>query len=224
MRKGIAVTLVLTMLTTSCASYTAQSIARPAVESAPFSRTEDDFFVGVTPYLDAEQSKKAFDADLKAAGILALQVILHNTKPKRLVTVKRSEFALRSPGGKEFAPVTAASASGRFESVAGVVGATIAFGLIGLLIASGQKDKADSARRADFAAKELQDTTLAPQESAHGFLFFLVPDDVGELKEAELSVRALDAAEGTAIRLTVPLGNLGKWHTRPTSEPQPPRL
>jgi hypothetical protein len=162
----MALTLVVTMLTTSCASYTAQSVAKPMVESSPFSRDEDGFFVGVTPYVDPEQSKKAFDADLKEAGVLALQVILQNNKPKRLLTVKRSDFALRSPGGKEFAPVTATSVTGRLESVAGVVGVTIAFGLLGLLIASGQKDKADSARRADFAAKELPDTTL-PLKNQH---------------------------------------------------------
>ena len=224
MRKAIALTLVLTILTVSCASYTAQSVTKSTVQSAPFSREEADFVVGVTPYVDAEQSKKAFDGDLKGAGILALQVVVFNNKPKRLLAVKKSDFALRLPGGKEHTPVPAATAAGRFESVAGVVGATIAFGLIGLLIATSQREKADSARRADFATKEFQDTTLAPQESAHGFVFFLIPDDVPELKDAELSVRAIDAAEGTTIRVTVPLGDLGKWHTRPAPEPQRPNI
>jgi hypothetical protein len=224
MRKAIALVLVLTILTTSCASYTAQSVTKPAVESAPFSRTEDDFTVGVTPFVDPEQSKKAFDADLKGAGILALQVIAHNNKAKRVLAVRKSDIALRLPDNKEFTPAPASAVAARFESVAGVVGATIAFGLIGLLIASGQREKADSARRADFTTKEFQDATLAPQESAHGFLFFLIPDDVRELKDVELSVRGLDAAEGAVIRVSVPLGNLGTWHSPPPAQPQRPNF
>jgi len=139
-------------------------------------------------------------------------------------SIRIANFALRLPGGKEFTPAPATAVAGRSESVPGVVGATIAFGLVGLLIASSRRDKADTARRADFATKELQDATLSPQESAHGFLFFLIPEEVVELKDAELSARGIDAAEGTAIRVVVPLGNLGKWHTRPAPEPQRPGI
>ena len=223
MRRAFTLALILAFLSASCASYTPQSVARPTVSSTVASREEQGFLVGVTPYVEAEKSKQIFDADLKQAWILALQVMVSNNGPRRLA-VRKSDFILRLPAGKEYLPAPATSVATRLESHAGVIGWTIAFGLIGLLVASSQQDKADSARRADFLSKEFQDTTLAPHESAHGFLFFLIPDDVRELKDTALVARGLIVADATGVTVVVPLGNLGVWHVQEAPTAQRPNF
>ncbi len=101
---------------------------------------------------------------------------------------------------REYIPAPITSVASRVESSAGVNGWGIDFGLIGLLDVFSQQEKADSARRADLRNKEFRDTTLAPQEEVHGFLFFLIPVDVQQLKNDALVVRIIDVAAATVIK------------------------
>ena len=219
MRRILTVTLILAYFTVSCASYTAKTVAIPAIESAAVTREEQGLRVGVNPYMEAEKSKKIFDADLTQARILALEVLVSNNGLRRLA-VRKSDFILRLPAGKEYTPAHAADVTTRLESFGGVVGWTIAFGLVGLLASSIAKNSADTARRADFGSKEFQDATLFSGEAAHGFLFFLIPDDVRELKNASLVARPIDDADAARISVEIPLGDLGVWQVReaPTTE------
>lgn len=219
MRRLLVGTLVLAYLTTACASYTAKSLAIPAIESASVSREERSLRVGVNPYVEAEKSKQLFDANLKEARILALEVLVRNNGQRRLA-VRKSDFILRLPVGKEYTPAHAADVTTRLESIGGVVGWTIAFGLVGLVASSMAKNSADTARRADFGSKEFRDATLFPGEAAHGFLFYLIPDDVRDLKNPSLVARAIDDADAARISVEVPLGDLGVWQVResPTTE------
>jgi len=223
MRRAFTVCMILAFLSASCASYTPQSVAKPTVGAAAYSGEEQGLFVGVTPYVEGEKTKKIFDADLKQARVLALQVVVGNNGP-RLLAVRKSDFILRLPDGKEHVPVPAANVVTRMESIGGVVGATIAFGLIGLLVASSAKSQADSNRRTDFQSKEFQDATLPPQESAHGFLYFIIPDDVRELKDTTMVARGLDVAGAAPITVMIPLGNLGVWQVQEASPTQRPNF
>ena len=219
MRRLLVLTLILSYFTVSCASYTAKTVAIPAIESAAVTREEQGLRVGVNPYVEAEKSKKIFDADLKQARILALEVLVSNNGQRRLA-VRKSDFILRLPAGKEYTPARAADVTTRLESIGGVVGWTIAFGLVGLLASSIAKNSADTARRADFGSKEFQDATLFSGEAAYGFLFFLIPDDARELRNASLVARAIDDADAARIPVEVPLGDLWVWQVReePTTE------
>jgi hypothetical protein len=179
------------------------------------SRQKQGLKVGVNPYVNSEKSTEVFGADLKEAGILALRVIVANYGQRRLA-VRKSDFLLRLPTDREYIPTPVTSVASRLESSAGVIGWTIAFGTIGLLLASGPQEKADSSRRTDLRNKEFRDTTLAPQEEAHGFLFFLIPENVSQLNDAALVVRAIDVADATGIKMKVPLENLGMWNVQQT--------
>lgn len=223
MRRAFTFCLILAFLSTSCASYSPQSVVKPTVGSAAFSREEQGLFVGITPYLEEEKGKKIFDADLKQARILALQVVVGNSG-SRLLAVRKSDFILRLPDGKEYVPVPSANVVTRLESIGGVVGATIAFGLIGLLVAVSAKNQADSNRRVDFQSKEFQDATLPSGESAHGFLYFIMPDDVRELKDPTMVARGLDVAGGANITVMVPLGTLGVWKVQEAPTAQRPNF
>ena len=179
------------------------------------SRQKQGLKVGVNPYVNSEKSTEVFGADLKEAGILALRVIVANYGQRRLA-VRKSDFLLRLPTDREYIPAPITSVATRLESSAGVIAWAIGFGIIGLLAASSQQEKADSARRTDLRNKEFRDTTLAPQEEAHGFLFFLIPENVKQLNDTVLVVRAIDVADATGIKMTVPLEGLGLWNVEQT--------
>jgi hypothetical protein len=203
----------LFFFTSSCASYTAQSVPVLTVESTAFSGEEEGLRVGVTSFSDKEKSMQTFGADLKAVNILALQVAVKNSAPQRLA-LRKTDFALRLSDGNEHLPAPTTSVATRLESNAGVIGWTVAFGIIGLLASSSQQDKADSARRADLRNKEFQDTTLASQETAHGFLFYLIPDHVRELKNVTLVARGVEVQALRKVTVTVPLLDLGEWNAK----------
>ncbi len=223
MRRVLTVTLILAYFTVSCASYTAKSLAKPAIESSAASMGEQDLRVGVTPYVEAKKAKEVFDADLKEARILALEVLVSNSGTRRL-TVRKSDFLLKLPAGKEYTPARGEDVATRLESFGGVVGWTVAFGLVGLLASSIAKNKADTARRTDFGGKELHDATLFSGEAAHGFLFFLIPDDVRDLRNASLVVKGIDDVNAARIEVEVPLGDLGVWQVRETPTTEKPNF
>jgi len=109
----------------------------------------------------------------------------------------------------------------RLESNAGVIGWTVAFGLAGFLLSSTeqhQQQEADNIRRADFRNKEFEDANLGFQESARGFLFYLVPGDLKEIKDAKLFVKALDASTDERIEMTLSLPDMVELNVREWSD------
>lgn len=213
MNRTFTILLVFAYFTVSCASYTPQLVTLPRIDSAAASAEEQGLAVGVNPYLDPEKSTRVFGADLKQAGILPLQVVVRNRSQQRL-TIHKMDFVLRLPEERDYAPASASAVAERLESYASVVGWTVAFGLVGYLLSSSQQQEANAARRADFRSKEFQDASLAPQQSAHGFLFYLITDDVKDIGGAALTAKALDPVAGTRISVVLPLAGMAAWSER----------
>ncbi len=211
------ISFCLAPLAVSCASYTPQPVTLLRIQSAAISKEEQGITVGVTPYLDGDRNEQTFGADLKQAGILPLQVVVRNsgTDPIRL---RKGDFVLRLAEDAEYGPASAASVAARLESSAGVVGWTIAFGLVGYLASSTQQQEANNARRGDLRDKSLKDTLLDSQESTQGFLYFLIPEDVNEIKEATLFLKVLEPSTNRRIHLMLPLGKMGKWNVPKSQE------
>jgi hypothetical protein len=187
------------------------------VQFAAVSEEKQGLTVGVTPHLDVNSNKEIFDADLKLVGILPLQLVVRNNDRKR-IAIRKNDFILRLSEGEEYAPAPADSVVARLESNAGVIGWTVAFGVVGFLASSTQKDEADNSRRADFRDKQFTDTNLGFQESARGFLFYLVPDDMNEIKGAKLLGRAIDVSTGERIEMTLSLPDMGEFNVRKESD------
>ena len=203
--------LLLALLTSACASYTPQPATLLRIQSAAVSAEQEDLAVGVSPHLDAERNQSVFQADLKRAGVLPLQIVIRNNGQQTL-EVRKNDFILRLADGRELSPTPPDLIASRLEGGAGVVGWTIAFGLAGYIAASTQQGEADNARRADLRKKELQDWILGPKESAQGFLFFLLPGDINGTLQATLSAKAVTRTAGNEIRLSLPLNELGAWN------------
>jgi len=198
---------MLALFAISCASYTPQTVALLRIQYATVSEVKHNVGIGVSPHLDRARNKEIFDADLKRAGILPLQIVVRNDRQSR-ITVRKDDFVLRLPRGEEYPPAPSENVASRLESNASVLGWTVAFGAIGFLAASTQTGEADNDRRADLRNKQLQDTTLSFQESARGFLFYLLPEDVNEVRGAKLFARAVDVDTGERIEMTLTLPDL----------------
>mgnify|MGYP001582807438 CR=1 FL=1 len=94
------------------------------------------------------------------------------------------------------------------ESIGGLVGATVAFGIIGYLAASIAEEKARTSRQVDFRDKELQEGALGKGESIHGFVFFIPLAGTAAFNQATLMLKVIDIEEGTSVPVSVPLVNL----------------
>ena len=99
------------------------------------------------------------------------------------------------PDGSQFCSAGASAASAKMESIGGVVASGIAFGLIGVLVASNAEDKARVARQEDYRRKELQETRLAKGQTAYGFLYFVPPPGTKGFSEADLVFRCVDTED-----------------------------
>lgn len=216
----LSVLLLFALLVISCAAYTPQQATLLRIQSAAFSAEQEGFAIGVSPHLEAARNKDVFQADLRQAGILPLQIVMRNSGAQNL-DVRKDDFILELADGHSVSPASAELVASRLESKVGVAGWTIAFGLLGYLASSAQQGEADTARRADLRQKEVQDHVLRSEESSAGFIFFLVPSDVTEITSATLFAKATVQTSGREIRTRVILKELGIWNepNRPARDP-----
>lgn len=188
----------------ACASYTPSSapIAEPSVWTV-----KGDYAVAVDPFVETDRQLATFDADLNEADVIAIQVVADNRSRQR-VLVRRSDMALAVPVGGKFAPSGITSVVNKVGESGSVVGATIAFGIIGAIAASSAEDDARTARTADYKEKAFKDATLEPGDSARGFVFFIPPRGTEPFDDAKLHVRFIDFDTATSEIVEVPLSGL----------------
>lgn len=199
--------LSLLLLLASCAEYQPSSAPAPKFSPHQIVTESHGYAVAADPFVDLERQKTYFDADFRKAGIIGLQVLVQNrtTKP---VLVRRSTMMLTLPDGRKILPSSAHSAAVRVGEEGSVVGATLAFGIIGGLMASNAEDAARGSRISDYDSKEFKRVTLGRDESAHGFVFFIPPPGTGPFNSAQLMVRFVDVDTATSKLVTVDLTGL----------------
>lgn len=208
MKRAVILLLSLAVVSLGCASYTSTSAPIPKAGSMPASQTEGSLEVGADPYTQLDRQRTVFGKDLNEAGILPIQVFVLNKGKDRLL-IRPSDMALAFPDGTQISPAGASATSAKMESIAGVIGAGIAFGIIGVLVASNAEDKARAARLEDYRRKEFQEAKLGKDDSAHGFIYFIPAQGTQALSSADLLVRIVKAEEGTSFVTRVPLSGLG---------------
>ena len=205
-----AAIICATLMAVSCASYTPQPPTLLRFQSTAVRGEHLGFGVGVSPHLDPQRNQEVFQADLKRAGILPLQIVVRNHSTNA-VAISRQSFRLRYADGAEQLPAAPDEVAAQLESSAGVIGWTLAFGLTGFLASSAQQGEAERARRADLRNKELWDVTLKPGDTVQGFVFYLVPTNLSGDIKATLTVSAAMAPAAQEIRLQLDLADLGFW-------------
>lgn len=196
-------------LVSACASYEPTSAPVPAALPAS-AEAESEGGVAITAkvYRNPSGKEQAFDTDFDEAGIIAVQVSVRNGA-MRPVRVRRSDMTLRLGSGREISTISGSSAAMRVEEEGSVIGAALAFGLVGALIASSAEDSAKQARVADYGGKEFQDAHLLPGAVATGFVFFAPAEGTPPFRTANLVVRLNDDATSATYSASVPLNGIG---------------
>ncbi|MBI2161195.1 MAG: hypothetical protein HYU25_12625 [Candidatus Rokubacteria bacterium] len=218
-RRALALVLAMSLALSGCASYTAGAALVPKQEAMPAWASAGVLGVGADPYVTKERVKSVFDGDLVEEGVLAIQVLVRNNGERRAL-VRSSDITLALPGGSQIGSAGATAVAARFEQGVGdVVGWGIAFGVIGMLAASANKDSVRSARLADYRSKELAEAFLGPGESAHGFVFFIPPQGTPAFSEAVLTVHFVDVKDGSREVVRLPLRSLEFKGTKAKDEP-----
>ena len=190
----------------ACASYEPSS--SPVAERAELKFAADrGVRVGAQPYTDRDLQAATFDADFDESDVVAIQVMVENQSGAR-VLVRSSDARLEMPNGKSIAPSGVSRTVGRIDEDGSVVGAGIAFGIIGVMVASGEEDKAKQARRIDYEAKSLGTVELLSGEAKDGFVFFLPPRTAPAFDSALLKVRFIDPALGESWWVELPLSGI----------------
>ena len=217
--RGLALVVALSLTLEGCASYSPTSAPVPRAVTMPVSRTEGNLLIGVDPHVQSDRQKVVFDGNLSEAGILPIQIGLENQGGRRLL-IRRTDMMLVLPSGQRLSPAGASAAASRMESIGGVVGAAIAFGISGYLAASSAEEKARTARLVDFRNKELREDAIGKGESTHGFVFFIPLAETPAFTEATLILRVVDVEEGTGTLVSLPLTGLDFKGTQEPAQQQ----
>ena len=195
--------LALAVVLSGCASYRPTAAPIPQAGAMPHRQEVANAVVSADPYTQPERVKATFGGDLMASGVLPIQVNVENLGAKGLM-VRPSDAVLELSDGRQIAPAGAFAAAAKMERSGKVIAATVAFGLLGYLAASGAEDKARAARLEDFRRKEFPEKRLEKGESAHGFLYFLTPPETSNLSSAKLAMRLVEE-NGKSSVVKVPL-------------------
>lgn len=218
-RRALALVLATSLALSGCASYTGGAALAPKQEAMPAWASAGVLGAGADPYVTKERVKSVFDGDLIEEGVLPIHVLVRNDGERRIL-VRSSDMTLALSSGNQIGSAGATAVAARFEQGVGdVIGWGIAFGVIGILAASANKDKVRSARLADYRSKELAEVSLGQGESAHGFVFFIPPQGTTDFSEAALTIHFVDIKDGSREVVRLPLRNLEFKGTKAKPEP-----
>lgn len=206
-----------TAVLSGCASYDPSSAPVPAPATDDWYETSG-VAASVDPYVDVERQKEVFDADMNAANVIPLQVSVEN-RTSRSQIVRPSDMMLVLNDDRALSPASVSATVNKVGESGSVVGATIAFGLIGYLVASNSEDSARTARAVDYKEKAFNDVTLVSGDKANGFVFFIPPKGTQPFDDATLRVRFVDSDGSSSEMVDVKLTGLGYVETvkKPTT-------
>jgi hypothetical protein len=204
--RKICLTVIAVSLVGACASY--EPTSAPVAPKTAFSLVEaEGVAAGAFPYAKPEEYEPMFDADLDKSDVIAVHVMVENRRPSA-VLVRPSDMSLVLADGRVISPSNSLKVANKVGEDGSVIGSAIAFGLIGLIVASNAEEKARAARIDDYVSKSLDTADLRPGDSADGVVFFIPPKSWPAFDEAELSVSAIDKVEGTSDVVSVQLTGL----------------
>lgn len=206
---GLAHWLVTLCLLPGCAAYNAKDAAQVKLEAMPHVLHEGELLMGVDPYIQTRREEEVFAADLLAAAVLPLQVMVKNNGD-RLLRIEPGNFKLILPNehmasprsAKEVAEVFApkegvgdyaSSGAGALGGLAGPVGmiAGRVFGFVASGVFERYRTEALQSRQQDFVRKELKSAQLAKGQFTQGFLFFVLPKETTAFDKATLTLTVL---------------------------------
>lgn len=167
--------------------------------------------VSIEEYYSSHKSRRAFDADLGASGVLPILIHLEN-KSVRDYRIERLQIKANL-NGEPLAPLQAldAAALGALRNpawnalvnTAALGPLAIYFGFGTMALSASQTQKINRQIEHHFERMELADRSLKPDETTTGFIFFRIPGSARELDglalELKLDAEILDDAAGPPL-------------------------
>lgn len=235
MRKSIMKVLAVALSVAgiaACATYERQVVPFRMPSAYPNAASVADATIAAKSYDKNEEASAAFGFDIRAAGILPIQVIFDNTGSHPLEILADKTLLVdeennlwqilderlaydRLSRATEFGKVVPeaakrgllAGAAGAFigaaigivtgTNVAAAAGKGAAVGAAAGITVGGARGLSDSdvqyQIREDLRKGSLEKRAVAPQEIAHGFLFF--PGEAKKPKELRISIRETDTKQ-----------------------------
>jgi len=164
---------------------------QPTVRAA-----QEGLEVSVEEFASATKSQKAFDADLASYGVLPLLIRVENAGSSNY-TVQRHHIKAFVDGQplSQLVGTQAASEAGTREYAGKALGWTVATGPFAILlwpatIAGSAAHTASVNRRIEqhFESLAFNDALLKPNQTAAGFVYFKLPDEVTKLGHVTVEV------------------------------------
>jgi hypothetical protein len=155
--------------------------------------------------VQGDRQRLVFGGELGQDGVIPIQVVVENSGNSRLL-VRSSDMVLILPEGARINQEGARAACTKVSVPVGMVLGGLVFGMIGAAAAFNSEEKARVARLQDYQSKEFPDAALAKGDSAHGFLYFILPGR--SIKSALLQVRLTNMDDETSSVMQVGLESL----------------
>ena len=191
--------------TTAKPSPVAPVAPTPRVGTLPAPRGQADLAAGAEPYYSTKQ-KMVFGQDLSQKGTLPVNVYLENRGAQPL-TVRPTSMSLELPDGRGVTPTVpppytepGAAKTGRYVATGAL------FGVMGKAAAAAQ-DKAKTRLHEKYQQEALGEVTLTRGESAHGFVYFYLPQGIQHAIGAHLII-PFTPAKGKGGEVRIPVGEM----------------
>ena len=195
----------LILLLSACASYEphTHSVAAPN-KSASYTAGQDGLSVYAVVLSSEAQQESYFDADLSETGVVAIQVMAENQTEKPMM-VDPYKTRLELPGSQSLSPLDPSAVARMVDEDGSVTGSSIAFGLIGYLVAANAEQTAKNERETDYRNKAFKQTVLYQGQAHNGVLFFGQAPGAPTHIRGDLKVSFLDQETSEAKVVSVPL-------------------
>ncbi len=152
--------------------------------------------VSIEEYFSSHKSRRAFDADVGANGVLPILICLENRGSQEYRIERQQIKAILN--GQPLAPLhglDAAETGARrnpawnaLVNTAAIGPLAIVFGLGTMVASASQTDKINRQIEQHFERMELANRLLKPNETATGFVFFKIPSTTGSIDGLMLEI------------------------------------
>lgn len=207
--------LLLAFTTTACSSGVVQSKFTPSPETYAARAEQNGLFIAAKPLTHSADLSEAFRSDITADNVLPIFVVAENRHTTASFVLDKSKISVvnmstRTTLDRPDLKDVSSGAAGNAMLGVGPILVLLAGVIPGLIVISiGWKLFAD-ARQAqqNIWDQELTSRTLAPGQTAQGFVYVSMPSDQVRAGRYELVIDALDPDTATATRVSLPIDSL----------------
>jgi hypothetical protein len=152
------------------------AVAPPAIREAsayPAKATRAGLTIAADAYADPEKSKAVFGVEMVRKNLLAVNLIFNNTGPKKFF-VYTNQISFIDANGESHPRLDATHVAAAVEGrgfAEGLGTASVGVGMVGL------ETRSSPSAVQRYLGVSLAGRVLAPQASAHGFVFFGLDKD-----------------------------------------------